>query len=203
MVHGGKSDDLAVQGQGKYYRARSIGWVCDKDVGLRSAVQTVCQPGIDCAEGESAFIVCLLDLFHVFQQPQQFGGRRVRREWQTAEILELVRAFASFQLVYHLVRPCVGPYYRVVQRLASVFIPYAGCLALIRDAHGFDVGKRVALGGELFAGLVNAFLRGGDEFERVMFVPSDENISVKTILPLRHAVCPAHPEWGYICLNST
>ena len=86
--------------------------------------------------------------------------------------MQFVCALARFEFVHNAVCTSVGPNDAVVQWLARLFIPDAGCFALVGYTDGFNVGEGIAFGLKLFASLVYAFTGRGDELERVMFVPA-------------------------------
>lgn len=94
--------------------ARGVGRVRHEHVGVHPAVQLVHQPAVDGTERERPGIVRLLDLVRVFQEPQQFRRRRVRREREATELREPVGAVACLQVVHDARRACVGPHDRVV-----------------------------------------------------------------------------------------
>jgi hypothetical protein len=63
---------------------------------------------------------------------------------------------------------------RIVERLACLAVPYYSSFTLIGDTDCLDLTGRKSLLDKLFDCFLNAAGHGGDQFERIMFVPSNQ-----------------------------
>lgn len=67
----------------------------------------------------------------------------------------------------------VGPYNGIVEGFAGLVVPDDGCFALVGDSHAGDAGAGEALAFEGLDCAGDAGFHGGDEFERVVFMPAE------------------------------
>jgi len=79
------------------------------DTSLFPTIQLVYQPGVDGPERASAFIIGLPDCFYVFVEPQEFDACGVGGERQTAQLWQLICAFALLELADDARGASIGP----------------------------------------------------------------------------------------------
>lgn len=90
---------------------------------LLTSVQLVHQPGIDGAKCEDTLLIGLLDLWLVFQKPQELANRGIGRERKTRDGVELVGAKSLLDLSDQALGSGICPDDGVVERLPGFLAP--------------------------------------------------------------------------------
>ena len=107
-----------------------------------------------------------------FQEPQKLTDRGIRRQRQSADILEPIGAETSLQLPNQGLRSRVCPHNGVVQWLSGFVSTENRRLPLVSYADRFDAVNRMALFHEGRYRPINAFPDRGDDLERIVFMPA-------------------------------
>ncbi len=125
------------------HRPSSVGDICDVVAG-----QIVDEPGVDRSEQQIArlgpvtdgFRTCPLELYGVgvVENPLDFRRRKVGVGFQPGCLTNHLRSVVV-EFLDAVYRPPVLPDQRVVDWLATLFVPDDGRLALVRDAKRFDL----------------------------------------------------------------
>lgn len=140
------------------HAARGISWVCDEDIILGAAVESVDYPGIDGTEGEGSACVRICDFGLVLDEPEEFADGWVSGEGKAANVLQLVGAETVFESADQSLSAGVSPDDGVVEGFACLGVPDYGCLALVGDADCFDGACGMAVVFEEFDGPFDACL---------------------------------------------
>ena len=127
------------------------------------------QPGIDGAEQQAAGFGLFPGARHVFQNPLQFGGRKIGVDDKAGLLAEEPGQAADLERVAGRTRAPALPDNRRADRFAGCTVPDNGCLALVGNADRRDLRRRDA-------GLVHGRQRhaelGGPDFIGIVFHPA-------------------------------
>ena len=123
------------------HRARGVGDVGQVDAALGAAGHVPQQPGVHRAEDDVARLGRLADPVDLVEDPLELAAREVGRRRQPGTFADQVGVAVPLQRGGDRVGPGVLPDDRVVAGPARPAVPHDGGLALVRDAHGGQVGR--------------------------------------------------------------
>jgi len=78
---------------------------------------------------------------HIVEQPAQLGAREVRRQWQSGPFAEVLLTELRSQCSHDVIRACVLPVDRVVDRPSGLTIPHDRGLTLVGNPHRDKIGR--------------------------------------------------------------